>query len=122
LARARVATFLIVGAALALIAGCETQTQDGGDGGIVFCKTDKDCPSGSNCSFPIDVGCTALGECRSFAPPADTSDCSPAMTACACSGMTIAVPACWNYLAPMAVQSTGPCGDGGIVDAGAGGG
>ncbi len=97
---------------------CQTDEAPAGDGGpppVVECRTDKDCPAASNCSFPIDIGCTAIGECRSFPADADVTMCSsPGGPACACNGQTIDVPPCWNFLAQLAVLHMGAC------DAGAG--
>lgn len=109
-------------ATVVLAIACTTTSAPDNDGGPpapVFCQTDAQCPSGTNCTFPIDVGCTALGECRDVSMLGDPADgeCTPAGPACACNGQTIQVPACWDSLAPVAVFSLGPCG---VGDAGVG--
>jgi hypothetical protein len=97
---------------------CETKTVGGEDAGPVLCKTASDCPGGSECTYPVDVGCTAIGECRDFpsTPDSQVSMCESAGgPACTCSGETIQVPPCWNYYAQAAVSHMGACGasDGG---------
>jgi hypothetical protein len=107
----------LLGLALTGLA-CETKTVDGADGGPILCRATTDCPSGSDCTFPIDVGCTAIGECREFpsTPDSQVSMCeSPGGPACTCNGETIQVPPCWDYYAQAAVSHMGACGasDGG---------
>ena len=98
------------------VVACETSSvpADTPDAALVFCKVDTDCPSGTRCTYPIDVGCMALGECRDMTPPADTSNCDLGGPVCACSGMTITVPPCWNSLSPVPASGEGAC-DAGVT-------
>ena len=121
----RALSTLTVAAALVLLAAaCQSTSAPDGDGGpapAVTCSTQSDCPSGTSCSFEIDLGCAVGGECRILPldPDADTTQCAgQAGPACACNGQTIQVLPCWDFLAPMAVSAMGACGS---QDAGAGG-
>jgi len=115
------AAFLVCAGLAGTVAGCESNQAPAGDGEpapLAMCRTQADCTGGTTCSFPIDVGCTALGECRDLPSGEDASspDCpSAGGPACACTGETIEVPACWDYLAQQAVSYMGACGslDGG---------
>jgi hypothetical protein len=109
----RVAAVVLLSLGTLTALACETQNSPAPadpNGTPTFCKDDSDCPNGSNCTYPIDVGCSALGECRDLMLTGDTSCCDPGGPVCACNGVTITVPPCWNGLSPVAAQGQGACG------------
>ncbi len=97
--------FVISCACFALLGGCSHSD----------CQTDADCSSDQRCTFPIDAGCSAKGQCQDKPSGAI---CDAIESYCGCDGsMVSAVCGYPGASGPVAGPYTGSCGHGN-VDAG----
>jgi hypothetical protein len=108
-----------------LDSGAEAADADSGspDASGAPCSTDKDCPEGLVCGYPIEDGCDAKAVCILSNCSENPAGCSPYESPCGCHGQIIAVvrvhpmyasePYLWNCY-DLCGSSAGPC----VLDAG----
>jgi hypothetical protein len=107
----------------AFVSGCGCDPSSGPilykDGApIVSCSQEDDCPTGSVCAVPAQIGCNAFGPAAASGtcvmPTVASASCTPApQLACDCNGVTIkwetgcaGLP---DNTAPALIAHTGAC-------------
>jgi hypothetical protein len=71
----------------------------------IGCSESKDCPTGEECGYEIELACSAAAQCL---PYAAFGLCNSIMPACSCTGQTIGISGCASAVG-QPIQHIGAC-------------